>query len=76
MVAAATTAGPRRGWTLALASLGSRGARHGNRHLGRVTGLGAAADPVVSGAIVQGLSWQWIFWLRVPLAAKRQWDIA
>jgi hypothetical protein len=31
---------------------------------------------VVSGAIVQGLSWQWIFWLRVPLAAKRQWDIA
>jgi hypothetical protein len=74
MVAAATAAGPRRGWTLALASLGSRGTAIGI--WGGVTGLGLAAGPVVSGAIVQGLSWQWIFWLRVPLAAKRQWDIA
>src|ERR1700733_5804880 len=34
---------------------------------GGVTGLGVAAGPIVGGAIVQGISWQWIFWLTVPV---------
>ncbi|WP_236791751.1 MFS transporter [Amycolatopsis sp. GM8] len=32
-----------------------------------VTGLATLGGPLVGGAIVQGLSWQWIFWLNVPL---------
>src|SRR5258707_8298174 len=32
-----------------------------------VTGLAVLAGPVVGGAIAQGLAWQWIFWLNVPI---------
>ncbi|MBA3407254.1 MAG: MFS transporter, partial [Solirubrobacterales bacterium] len=32
-----------------------------------VTGLAVAAGPLVGGAITEGIAWQWIFWLKVPL---------
>ncbi len=32
-----------------------------------VNGLGVALGPLVGGAVVQGLSWQWIFGINVPL---------
>jgi EmrB/QacA subfamily drug resistance transporter len=34
---------------------------------GGISGLGVAIGPLVGGAVVQGLSWQWIFWLNVPI---------
>ena len=43
-----------------------------------VSGLGVALGPLVGGAVIEGISWQWIFWLNVPvglvlapLAARR-----
>jgi EmrB/QacA subfamily drug resistance transporter len=32
-----------------------------------VTGLAVASGPLVGGAIVEGMAWQWIFWLNVPI---------
>ena len=34
---------------------------------GGVGGLAIAFGPVVGGAVVEGLTWQWIFWLNVPV---------
>jgi MFS family permease len=32
-----------------------------------VTALGIVLGPLVGGAVVQGISWPWIFWLNVPI---------
>jgi EmrB/QacA subfamily drug resistance transporter len=34
---------------------------------GGITGLGVATAPLLGGAILQGLDWQWIFWINVPV---------
>src|ERR671916_780707 len=32
-----------------------------------IAGLAVAAGPLVGGVVVEGISWQWIFWLNVPV---------
>jgi EmrB/QacA subfamily drug resistance transporter len=32
-----------------------------------ITGLAVASGPLIGGAVVQGLAWQWIFWINVPI---------
>jgi EmrB/QacA subfamily drug resistance transporter len=32
-----------------------------------LTGLSVASGPVIGGAIAQGVAWQWIFWINVPI---------
>jgi EmrB/QacA subfamily drug resistance transporter len=32
-----------------------------------VAGLAVASGPLVGGAVVDGISWQWIFWINVPI---------
>jgi EmrB/QacA subfamily drug resistance transporter len=34
---------------------------------GGITGLGVALAPLLGGAIIQGINWQWIFWINVPV---------
>jgi EmrB/QacA subfamily drug resistance transporter len=34
---------------------------------GGIGGLAIASGPLVGGAITQGLDWQWIFWINVPI---------
>src|SRR3954447_14321620 len=34
-----------------------------------VSGLGVALGPFVGGAVVEGIAWQWIFWLNVPIGS-------
>jgi EmrB/QacA subfamily drug resistance transporter len=34
---------------------------------GGIGGLAVAMGPLVGGAVVEGISWQWIFWLNVPI---------
>jgi MFS family permease len=33
-----------------------------------VTGFAVLSGPLLGGAVVQGISWPWIFWLNVPIA--------
>jgi EmrB/QacA subfamily drug resistance transporter len=32
-----------------------------------ITGLSVASGPLVGGAVVEGLAWEWIFWVNVPI---------
>ena len=32
-----------------------------------LTGLAVATGPVIGGAVAQGISWSWIFWINVPI---------
>jgi len=34
---------------------------------GALTGLAVGIGPLVGGIIVQGLAWQWVFWVNVPI---------
>jgi MFS family permease len=34
---------------------------------GGIVGLAVAAGPVVGGAVVSGIDWDWIFWINVPI---------
>jgi EmrB/QacA subfamily drug resistance transporter len=36
--------------------------------LAGVSGLAVSLGPLFGGAVVEGISWQWIFWLNVPIA--------
>src|SRR5262249_34836771 len=32
-----------------------------------LTGLALIAGPVVGGAVAEGIAWQWIFWINIPI---------
>src|SRR5919108_1523906 len=34
---------------------------------GAIGGLAVASGPLVGGAVVEGISWNWIFWINVPI---------
>src|SRR2546421_567452 len=33
-----------------------------------LAGLAVLCGPLLGGVVIQGLSWEWIFWLNVPIA--------
>src|SRR5262249_46446837 len=35
---------------------------------GGVAGLAVASGPLIGGALTQGLTWHWVFWVNVPIA--------
>src|ERR671930_2136097 len=55
--------------TLTILSSAVRPGRRGPalRAWGGISGLAVAIGPLVGGAVVSGISWQWIFWLNVPI---------
>ena len=56
--------------TLTLLSRGRAGRNRRGLALGAwggIGGLAVALGPLVGGAVVSGISWQWIFWLNVPI---------
>jgi EmrB/QacA subfamily drug resistance transporter len=36
---------------------------------GGLAGVAVATGPIVGGAVTQGIDWQWIFWINVPIGA-------
>jgi EmrB/QacA subfamily drug resistance transporter len=32
-----------------------------------ITGLAVASGPLIGGAVVEGIDWEWIFWINVPI---------
>jgi EmrB/QacA subfamily drug resistance transporter len=40
-----------------------------------ITGLAVLSGPVVGGAVIHGLAWQWIFWINVPFALAVAWFV-
>ena len=55
------------GLALLSAAFPAREARCGDRHLDAITGLAIASGPLMESAVVEGLDWQWIFWINVPI---------
>ena len=51
----------------ALRGVPGRAARARARRWSGISGLGVALGPLVGGAVVEGISWHWIFWLNVPI---------
>jgi EmrB/QacA subfamily drug resistance transporter len=52
--------------------LGSEGSQIGQRGMALgvwsgISGAAVAIGPLVGGAVVQGISWHWIFWINVPI---------
>jgi EmrB/QacA subfamily drug resistance transporter len=54
---------------LALVSAAFPAARRGSALgiLQGITGLAVVAGPVIGGAVAEGIDWEWIFWLNVPI---------
>ncbi len=54
---------------LALLSAAIPPARRGQAMgiFGGITGIAVLGGPVIGGAVTQGLAWQWVFWINVPI---------